>query len=86
MTISKSEIKISTANAVIGLILGIGSVFFVFYNAKAQESDKTDAVSQRVTKLEAIVPLIQSDVKDIKTATNDVPNLVRMIKRAYPNY
>jgi hypothetical protein len=86
MTISKERITISTTSAVISLILGIGAIFAIFYNAKADASDRVNDISQRVTKLETSVPAIEEDIKDIKEAVKDVPTLVHLVKKAYPNY
>lgn len=86
MTISKEKIEITTASAVIALIIGIGTIFGIFYNAKADTENKIDGVSERTAKLEAVVPLIQANVAKISSDTESVPDLVRLVKHAYPNY
>lgn len=79
MTISKEKIEITTANSIIGMIIGIATIIGIF-------SSKIDAVSERTAKLETAVPLIQADVSSIKTSVSNVPDLVRLVKHAYPNY
>lgn len=86
MIISRNEIKISTTNAVISLILGISAIFWIFYGAKADAVDRINDVSQRVTTVEANDKRYDSDITAIKEAVAEVPTLVKMVKRAYPNY
>lgn len=86
MTINRDKIEVSTMNSVIALIVGIASIVAVFYNAKAEASDKVNAVSERVAILETSIPTIKDDIKDIKNSLSSVNELVRMVKSSYPKY
>ncbi len=76
----------TTANAVIGLILGIAGILTIFYNAQAVAAKSVSDVSERVGRIETKNEGYDSDIKDIKDAVKDVPVLVRLVKHAYPNY
>lgn len=86
MTISKEKLEISTVNAVIGMILGIGAIFAIFYNVQAATAKSINDVSERVIVVETKNQQYDKDIADIKEKVQEVPTLVRMVKHAYPNY
>lgn len=86
MTISKSHVQISTINAAIALVLGIGSIFAIFYNTRASLAEAQSKLSERVAVVETQGQQYTKDIADIKQTIKEVPELVRLVKRAYPNY
>jgi hypothetical protein len=68
MTISKDQVHITTLNAVIGLTLGIGAIFAIFYTAQASDKKDIADISERVAKLEAVLPETNRRLEGIEGA------------------
>jgi hypothetical protein len=79
MTITKEHITIKTTTSVIGLILSIGAIFAIFYNAKADASDRVNDVSQRVAKLEATSPEINRRLENIEGSLQTLNSAVLQV-------
>ena len=76
MTISKEHIQISTLNAVVGLILGIGAIFAIFYTAQASDKEDITRVSERVARLETTLPEVNRRLENIEGAVQSINSIL----------
>ena len=80
MVISKSQIQVTTINAILALVLGIGAIFAIFYNAQASNVKAVSEVSERVVKLETTIPELNRRLGGIEGNIQTITSVVLKLK------
>lgn len=77
MTISKDKIVISTLNSTIALIIGIGSIFAIFYNSKADAEGQISNLSERLARVETVTPLVEKRLDSLDKRLETMQGLLQ---------
>jgi uncharacterized protein (DUF2164 family) len=81
VVISKEKIEITTLNAVLAIVVFTAGICTVFYTTISGVNDANAKVSERVGRLETIVPEVNRRLENIEGNINTFTSAVLQIKK-----
>lgn len=73
---TRGQIQLSLATALMGISF-IAAPIVAYFSAQTATKAEISSVSERTAKLEVAVPLIQQDLRDIKTSLQAIEKSLR---------